>query len=131
MLLIAVRTWAPIVFKSRGTLRLIGDALGILQGAVKFKAKDAAINALFMELALLFAPVGAEISAMHVWSEDNKLADTLSRLDEGAKLPLIVLRSFIVSFAAIASVLSGMVLRRRGGCERECGRVSRARRSCS
>jgi len=82
-----VRTWAPIIFGSRGTLRLIGDALGVLQGAVRFKAKDAAINGIFMELALLFAPVGAELSAVHIWSEDMGLADALSRLDEGAVLP--------------------------------------------
>ena len=60
MLLLAVRTWAPIIFKSRGTLRLVGDALGVLQGAVMFRARDAMINAMFMEMALLVAPKGAE-----------------------------------------------------------------------
>ena len=87
MLLLAVRSWALIVFRSRSVLRLVGDALGVLQGAVKFKAKYPAINALFMELALLFAPVGAELSAVHIWSENNALADLLCRLDEGAVLP--------------------------------------------
>ena len=87
MLLLAVRTGAPVIFGSRGTLRVVGDALGVLQGAVKIKAKDGIINAIFMELALLFAPVGAELSAVHIWSEDNVLADVHSPLDEGAVLP--------------------------------------------
>jgi hypothetical protein len=65
----------------------VGDTLGVLQGAVKFKAKNSIINPIVMELALLFAPVGAELSAVHIWSEDNVLADALSRLDEGAVLP--------------------------------------------
>ena len=61
--------------------------MGVLQGAVVFHAQDPVINAIFMELALLFAPKGAELSAMHVWSENNTLADTLSRLAEGAEMP--------------------------------------------
>ena len=68
----------------------MGDALGILQAAVKFKAKDVAVNALYMELALIFAPHGVELSAVHVWSENNVLADTVRRLDEGAVLPPIL-----------------------------------------
>ena len=86
----AIATWSPVVFSSRGKLLVLGDALGILQAAVRFKAKDAGINALYMEMALLFAPHGAELSAVHVWSENNVLADTISRLDEGAVLPAIL-----------------------------------------
>ena len=55
-----------------------------------FRAQDPVINAIFMELALLFAPKGAELSAMHIWSENNTLADTLSRLAEGAVLPALL-----------------------------------------
>ena len=65
----------------------MGDALGVLQGAAAFRAQDPVINTIFMELALFFAPKGAELSAMHVWSENNTLADSLSRLAEGAVLP--------------------------------------------
>ena len=50
--------------------------MGVLQDAVAFRAHDPVINAIFMELAFLFAPKGAELSAMHVWSENNTLADT-------------------------------------------------------
>ena len=69
---------------------VLDDALGILQAAVRFKAKDPAINAIYMELALLFAPHGAELSAIHLWSEINFLADAVSRLDEGVPLPSIL-----------------------------------------
>ena len=41
----------------------------------------------YMELALIFAPSGATIEALHIWSEENSLADALSRLGEGAALP--------------------------------------------
>ena len=65
----------------------MGDALGMLYGAVRFTSKDPGINLIFMELALVFAPRGATIEAMHLWSEENTTADALSRLDEGAVLP--------------------------------------------
>ena len=82
----------PFSFSSRGTLRLSGDALGVLQGAVLFRAQDAMINAMVTEMALLFAPKGVEFSAMHIWSENNVLADTLSRLAEGAVVPPVLIQ---------------------------------------
>jgi len=72
------------------SLVAVGDALGMLHGAAKFKSKDPGINLLFMELALIFAPSGASIETLHIWSEENSLADALSRLDEGAALPLML-----------------------------------------
>ena len=33
-----------------------------------------------MELVLILAPTGRCVEAIHVWSEDNELADKLSRL---------------------------------------------------
>ena len=56
-------------------------------GAVAFRGQDPALNASFMELALLFTPKGAELSAMHIGSVNYALANTLSRLAEGAVLP--------------------------------------------
>ena len=35
-----------------------------------------------MELALVLAPTGRALEAIHVWSEDNELADRLSRLTD-------------------------------------------------
>ena len=87
-MLAAVATWQKVIFASTGALTVFGDALGMLHGAVRFKSKDPGINLLFMELALLFAPRGATLEAMHWWSEENELADDLSRLDEGAQIPL-------------------------------------------
>ena len=45
---------------------------------------------MFMELALLFAPIGATLETMHIWSQENALADALSRLEEGAPLPPVL-----------------------------------------
>jgi len=90
-LLIALRTWEKVIFTSRGTPTAIGDALGMLHGAAKFRSKDVMINKIFQEIALLFAPAGAVLDAMHIWSEENKVADTLSRMDtEHLDLPNIL-----------------------------------------
>ena len=63
----------------------------MLSGAAKFRSKDPLINKVFMELALLVAPRGATLEAMHVWSEENRLADFLSRIaDDSATLPEIL-----------------------------------------
>jgi hypothetical protein len=58
-----------------------------MHSAVRFKSADPFINLLCMELALLFAPHGSELEAVHLWSENNHIADALSRLHEGAALP--------------------------------------------
>ena len=68
-----------------------GDALGMLSGAAKFRSKDPVINEVFMELALLIAPRGDTLEAMHIWSEENLLADVLSRIaDDSCTLPAIL-----------------------------------------
>ena len=44
-----------------------------------------------MELALLMAPRGSTLEAIHVWSEENLLADTLSRMaDDKLALPIVL-----------------------------------------
>ena len=86
-MLAAVRTWARVILTSRGRLTAIGDALGVLSGAARFKSSDPCINLVFMELALTFAPRGAAVDAIHIWSEENHLADALSRIGEGATVP--------------------------------------------
>ena len=40
-----------------------------------------------MELALVFAPRGATMEALHWWSEEDELADALSRLEVGEVVP--------------------------------------------
>ena len=86
-LLIAIKTWSSVLALSSGSLIAIGDALGMLHGAAKFKAKDPGINVIFMEMALIFAPLGGTIEAMHIWSEENVLADALSREHQGTAIP--------------------------------------------
>ena len=87
MMLLAIVTWRSIIFQSKGKLRILGDALGIMHSAVRFKSKDPVINLMCMEMALIFAPAGAELEAIHLWSEVNDIADALSRLHEGAAVP--------------------------------------------
>jgi hypothetical protein len=60
----------------------------MLYGAARFRSRDSQINRMFMELALLSAPRGTTLEALHVWSAENRLADTLSRIDsESLVLP--------------------------------------------
>ena len=74
-LCIAVHTWRGTILASGGPPLFVGDALGMLEGAVKFRSKDSIINEIFMELALVFAPLGSTIEAARVWSEHNDIAD--------------------------------------------------------
>jgi len=78
--------------ESSGSLVAAGDALGVLHGAAKFKAKDPGIKLIFMEMALIFAPQGSTIEALHIWSEENALADALSRLGQGLPCRRLSLR---------------------------------------
>ena len=86
-LVMAIETWKDVMLPTGSRWYLLGDALGVLQGATQFHSKDPAINKLFMELALIVVEAGREIHAEHLWSEKNNMADDLSRLHEGAKLP--------------------------------------------
>ena len=77
----ALFLWQKIALDTRGGITLVGDALGVLFGTATLRSKDKHINRLMMELALLLAPTGHCLEALHIWSEDNDLADKLSRLD--------------------------------------------------
>ena len=50
---------------------------------LRFKAKDAVLNAIAGELAYLIAPLGLDLRAAHIWSERNEICDHLSRLLPG------------------------------------------------
>ena len=87
----ALFLWKKIALETRGGIALVGDALGVLFGTAVLRSKDKQINKLMQELALVLAPSGNSIEALHVWSEDNKLADDLSRLDDNeSNIPEIV-----------------------------------------
>ena len=87
MLVLAILTWLPVLQASRGAWHFMGDALGVLTGAVNFHSKDPQINAMMMEISIVTAGTGRELSAEHIWSETNSLADALSRLEEGERIP--------------------------------------------
>jgi hypothetical protein len=53
----------------------------------RFSAKSPVVNAMAREAALILAPLGRELSAIHIWSEENVMADALSREAAGARTP--------------------------------------------
>ena len=85
-LLISVATWRPLLAASQGTLTFVGDALGVLHDALRFKAREPVLNGIISEMALEIAPFRADLRAAHVWSERNSLCDALSRLTAGGQL---------------------------------------------
>ena len=87
MLVTAILTWLPVLQASKGNWHFIGDALGVMSGAVNFHLKDVHVNAMLMEVAICIAGTGRELSAEHIWSEKYTLADVLSRLQEGESIP--------------------------------------------
>ena len=78
MALLAIRHF--VTLKSRGKIVLVGDALGVWYSLVRMNAKATKINEIAKELALHLAPLGHELVGIHVWSEENVLADALSRI---------------------------------------------------
>ena len=78
MALLAIRHF--VTLKSRGKIVLVGDALGVWYSLVRMNAKATKINEIAKELALHMAPLGHELMCIHVWSEENVLADALSRI---------------------------------------------------
>ena len=75
----AIFMWETLLFGPQIELLIVGDPLGVLDGAGKFRSKDPVINEMFMELAFIFGRRGATLELVHIWSGDNVLADELSR----------------------------------------------------
>ena len=65
----------------------MGDALGVLHDARKFRPKDPILNKVMAEMAVLIAPLGLELRAIHLWTQRNKTCDALSRLKQNGELP--------------------------------------------
>lgn len=85
--LASMSLWRSLWCPRHRQITILGDALGIMEGAAKFRSKDPKINSIFAELALLVAPTGDTLSQIHLWSERNSLADALSRLSWSPILP--------------------------------------------
>ena len=83
-LLIAINTWKKVLVEAQGRLAIRGDALGVLQGVVKMRARDPILNDITSEIALILALQGGDLRAAHVWSEENEICDQPSRLKPSA-----------------------------------------------
>ena len=86
-LLISVFLWQRILREAQGTFAVMGDALGVLHDARKFRAKDRVLNEVMAEMALLVAPMGQDLRAVHLWTQCNSTCDVLSRLTADQSIP--------------------------------------------
>ena len=84
-MLLALRLWINSPY--RGMIRILGDAEGVLSGIVRLAAKSPQVNLIALEAALILAPTGRQLEALHLWSEDNGVADDLSRVAQGVPIP--------------------------------------------
>ena len=75
---------------TRGRVIAVGDALGVTHEVITLSAKSEIVNKIAMELALHLAPLCLSLAGIHIWGEENELADALSRLFSGAALPKIL-----------------------------------------
>ena len=85
MILLAIRQW--VVVGLRGRITVIGDAEGVLSAITRLKSNDPVINDMAKEAALILAPKGLSLEALHVWGEENCTADALSRRHLGYVFP--------------------------------------------
>ena len=85
MFLLAVRQWVRPGL--RGRITMVGDAEGILGSLTAFRSDDHVINDISKEMALVLAPLGFELEAIHIWGEENVMADDLSRICQGHAVP--------------------------------------------
>ena len=88
MLLLALKVWV-LIFK-RAKIVIINDASGVLVSIVRMRARARSVNEVCKETALVLAPFGYHLEGIHVYSEHNVLADTISRASSQAELPRAV-----------------------------------------
>ena len=89
-LLLAITTWATFIKDAEGQLGLRGDASGVLQSVVRRKARHPLLNAIVIEAQLELGVGMSDLTAAHYWSEDNGVADDLSRVGEGSAIPQVL-----------------------------------------
>ena len=87
MLLVAIVTWKHHFVQHSGKLTIVGDAKGVLQAILLPRAKAPSVNRVIMELQMTLGASMHDLRGEHVWSEDNGVADALSRMAEGAEVP--------------------------------------------
>ena len=86
-LLMAIRTWCKRLAQFQGKLWIVGDAKGILQDVIARRARNPQINLLVAEIQLELADSPHDITAVHIWSQQNRICDELSRMCEGRQEP--------------------------------------------
>ena len=86
-LVLAISTWSKDLEAAGCQLELRGDAQGVLQAVLARRGRSPIINSMVAETQLLLGRTMLDMYAVHVWSEDNEVADALSRLTEGAVRP--------------------------------------------
>ena len=64
--------------------------MGVMHSVITLSAKSEAVNKIAVELALHLAPLCLSLAGIHIWGEENELADAQSRLFSGASLPDIL-----------------------------------------
>ena len=87
MLFLALQTWIGIVTEVDAAFHVRGDADGVLTAVLAKRAKAPRVNLVVSEINLVLAVSQHELSAEHIYSEHNTVADALSRLSEGEPLP--------------------------------------------
>ena len=88
-LVVSVRVWAPLLKGDLAEVRVQADSMPALGAAVKMTSPAPILNELAMELALALGCIGAEVAiGEHIRGVLNVEADALSRLWEGADLPV-------------------------------------------
>ena len=78
---------------------MIGDAEGVLKAVVAKRAKSPAINLIVAEINLCLSITSFDLQAAHIWSEENTVADILSRRAPDEALPAEATRAERVKVA--------------------------------
>ena len=73
-LLQSVYLWRKVIKEAQGSLAAMGDALGVLHDARKFRARDPVLNEIRAVVALITAPPGQDIRTLHLWTRRDQLA---------------------------------------------------------
>ena len=89
-LLRSMHAWRKVIQAAHGKLAVVGDALGVLRNARKFRAQDKVLNEVMAAIALILAPMGQDIRAVHLWTQRNTTCDMPSRIAEGQPLPAVL-----------------------------------------
>ena len=82
---IAIRTW--VVDGVQGKVTIIGDTQGVISNLIAMRSRATVINDIVKEVALHLTPLGVDLLGLHLWAEQNKQADELSRLTGQTEVP--------------------------------------------